>query len=98
MRSNGRSRVLLVVENCPYPQDDRVRREAEALRDAGYEVSLISPAAKGQPWRELWQGVAVYRFPEAAAARGFWAYAREYSYSTFAIFILSLVVWARNGF
>lgn len=98
MRNNGRKRALLVVENCSFPEDGRVRREADALRNAGYQVSVISPAGKGQAWREVWNGVHVYRFPEPAEARGFWGYAWEYSYATCAIFLLSLVVWAREGF
>jgi glycosyltransferase involved in cell wall biosynthesis len=88
----------LVVENCPYPQDSRVRREAEALWQSGYEVSVISPAAKGQVWCEVWRGVRVYRFPAPPDAHGFWGYAWEYSYATTAIFLLSLVAWAREGF
>ena len=50
MRSSAR--VLLLVENNPYPRDVRVRREAHALRDAGYRVTVISPRADGQLWKE----------------------------------------------
>ena len=51
MRSSAR--VLLLVENNAYPFDVRVRREAHALRDAGYRVSVIAPRASGQPWDEF---------------------------------------------
>jgi glycosyltransferase involved in cell wall biosynthesis len=97
MRNNDRKRALLVVENCSYPEDGRVRHEAEALRGAGYSVSVISPGAKGQSWHEVSNGVQIYRFPEPAEAHGFWGYVWEYSYATCAIFVLSLVVWAREG-
>ena len=95
---NIRRRVLMLVENNPYPQDTRVRAEAEALRDAGYAVAVIGPAAKGQPWREVVNGVSVYRFPPPFEARGFWGYAWEFFYSTLAMFLLSLVAWRREGF
>ena len=88
----------MLVENNPYPQDTRVRAEAEALRDAGYAVAVIGPAAKGQSWREVVNGVSVYRFPPSFEARGFWGYAWEFFYSTMAMFLLSLVVWHREGF
>jgi len=40
------ARVLMFVENCSYPRDVRVRREAETLAQAGYKVSVICPALK----------------------------------------------------
>ena len=64
-------RVLMLVENNPYPQDARVRREARTLADAGYQVTVISPARPGQPWRETIDGVRAYRYPalpEASSA------------------------------
>ncbi len=98
MKHKEEKRALMVVENNPYPQDSRVRHEAEALLSAGYGVSVISQAAKGQPWREVINGIHVYRYPEAFEARGFLGYIWEYGYSTLAILILSLVVWMREGF
>lgn len=97
MNSERSDRILMLVENNPYPQDTRVLAEATALRDAGYRVTVISPATKGQPWREMLDGVTVYRFPEPPEAAGFWGYLVEYSYATLAIFLLSLLVWARKG-
>src|SRR5665647_346865 len=38
------ARVVIVVENQAVPRDRRVWREALALRDAGYDVHVISPA------------------------------------------------------
>src|SRR5262245_154122 len=61
-RSVGKH-VLMLLENNPYPQDTRVSREVRALTSAGYQVSVISPAQHGQPWRELLDSVCVYRFP-----------------------------------
>src|SRR5256712_11418528 len=88
----------MVVENNPYPQDTRVRREARALAEAGYQVTVISPARPEQPWRETVDGVRVYRYPAPPEARGFIGYLLEYGYSTVAMFILSLLVYLREGF
>jgi glycosyltransferase involved in cell wall biosynthesis len=90
--------VLMLVENNSYPRDTRVRAQAEALRAAGYKVSVISPADKGQPWREPVNGIAVYRFPQPFEARGFLGYVWEYLYSTIAMWLLSVFVWLRGRF
>jgi len=36
-------RVLIIVQNLPVPLDRRVWLECQALRRAGYEVSVICP-------------------------------------------------------
>src|SRR3989454_489761 len=98
VHSPARRRVLMLVENNSYPQDYRVRREARALTDAGYQVTVISPAQSGQRWRETIDGVHVYRYPALREASGFMGYLFEYGYSTAAMFILSLLVYLRDGF
>src|SRR2546428_6397677 len=98
VRAPAGGRVLMLVENNPYPQDYRVRREARALVDAGYQVTVISPAQPGRPWRETIDGVRVYRYPAPRAASQFLGYLFEYGYSTIAMFILSLLVYLREGF
>lgn len=98
MRAAAGGRVLMLVENSPYPHDPRVRREARALVDAGFQVSVIAPALPGQHWRETIDGVRAYRYPAPPAANGFLGYLWEYGYSMVAIFVLSLVVYLREGF
>jgi glycosyltransferase involved in cell wall biosynthesis len=58
-----RSSVLMLLENNPYPHDVRVRREAETLTDAGYDVTVVAPRRGDQPLRERVRGVRVRRFP-----------------------------------
>jgi glycosyltransferase involved in cell wall biosynthesis len=98
METHVGHRVMMLLENNPYPQDVRVRREAEALDEAGYRVSVICPRAPGQRWRARLNGVRVYRFPPPPRANGLVGYAWEYGYSMAAMFLLSLVVWLREGF
>jgi len=91
-------RILMLVENCSFPRDDRVRREARALTSAGYHVSVIAPASKSEPLRDIWEGVTVYRYHPPVEHNGFVGYLWEYAYSLTAIFLLSLVVLFKDGF
>lgn len=58
----GTCRVTMLLENNPYPQDVRVRLEAESLARAGYDVTVIAPSAPAQPARESLEGVEIRRF------------------------------------
>lgn len=58
---NKRTRILMLVENF-YPQDTRVRNEANLLTAAGYQVVVIAWRKPGQPFTEDVQGVRAYRF------------------------------------
>jgi glycosyltransferase involved in cell wall biosynthesis len=73
------TRVVMLLENNPYPQDVRVRAEAESLAGAGHAVTVVAPLDPGQPRRELVRGVRVRRFrlpPTPATPLGF---VREYA-------------------
>ena len=92
------NRILMFLENLPFPHDVRVRREAFALASAGYRVTVICPAATGQPSREIINGVRVYRYHAFAAANGLLAYLWEYAYAMAATFALSIVAFLSEGF
>ncbi len=92
-------RILMLVENAPYPQDVRVRREANALVDAGYRVAVIAAMhTSKQPFRETLDCVEVYRFPRPPSIQGVLGYAVEYGYAMLATFALSLAVLFQGGF
>jgi glycosyltransferase involved in cell wall biosynthesis len=55
-------KVLMFVENA-YPNDTRVRNEAEALTEAGYSVIVVGLRKKGQLSSEIVNGVQAYRLP-----------------------------------
>lgn len=55
-------RVLMFVENA-YPNDTRVRNEAEALTEAGYSVTVVGLRKEGQLRSEVVNGVQAYRLP-----------------------------------
>jgi len=98
MKVSAGSRVLMLLQNNPYPQDRRVHREARTLAASGYQLSVICPSSEGQPWREVLDGVRVYRFPAPPPGRGFLGYLWEYGYSMLASFVLSVLVFFRGGF
>lgn len=91
-------KILMLLENNPYPQDSRVRKEATTLSGAGYDVTVISPRGTGQPWHECVKGVRVYRFPAAKSGDGLFGYAWEYGWSMLAFGLISLWVLLRHGF
>lgn len=98
MHSSVAGRILMLLENHPYPQDSRVRQEAAALVASGYHVSVIAPRGTGQPWYETVNAVQVYRFPTPPSANGAFGYILEYGWAMIASFFLSLLVCLRRGF
>jgi glycosyltransferase involved in cell wall biosynthesis len=54
--------VVMVLENNTYPQDARVRREAESLVESGLSVEVLAPRQPDRPTREVIRGVRVTRF------------------------------------
>jgi len=52
----------MFVENA-YPNDTRVKNEADALTDAGYSVTVVGLRKHNQPRSEVVKGVQVYRLP-----------------------------------
>lgn len=95
----ARRRILIIVENLPVPFDRRVWAEAQALRRAGYVVSVICPRGPfAESPFELLDGIEIYRHPLPIQAKGKCAYVAEYSSALFWEFAYSLKVFWRTGF
>jgi glycosyltransferase involved in cell wall biosynthesis len=87
--------ALIIVENLPVPFDRRVWQEAEALRDAGWRVSVICPLGKGHDaLHEVLDGVEIHRHPLPQASGGRLSYLREYAHALAAQLRLSARVHA----
>jgi glycosyltransferase involved in cell wall biosynthesis len=87
----------MLLENNPYPQDVRVRSEAESLARAGHAVTVIAPRGEGQPRREQLAGVRVRRFelPDAGGAKlGFVA---EYLIANFWLYLWGIAELLRGA-
>ncbi|MCX8052303.1 MAG: glycosyltransferase family 4 protein [Armatimonadetes bacterium] len=78
------------VLHGPYLMDSRVRLEAEALVDAGYNVDVISIREGNRPKYEIVNGVNIYRFPldrkRGSVIRYLWEY--------FTFFVLTAIFLA----
>jgi glycosyltransferase involved in cell wall biosynthesis len=88
----------MLLQNASYPTDGRVLREATALTEAGYEVTVICPRAPGQPWRERMSGVRLVRFPTVASRGGMGGFVMEYVIAAAALAALSMEAFVRRGF
>jgi glycosyltransferase involved in cell wall biosynthesis len=88
------------VQNLSVPTDVRVWREARALRENGYTVSVICPRGRRYD-RELHQeleGVSIYRYPAYEAQGGALGYFLEYGIALAMMTLLTFWVWLRRGF
>jgi glycosyltransferase involved in cell wall biosynthesis len=69
----------------------------EALVAEGYQVTVISPRGRDQPWREIINGVCIYRFRSLIAGRNAASYILEFFWAMLVMTILTLWVWMRHG-
>jgi glycosyltransferase involved in cell wall biosynthesis len=69
---------IALVAHASLPDDTRVRRQAEALRDAGYGVDLFGLRDPGQPEVEEWRGLRIIRLPVRRSFSGFGGHLAEY--------------------
>jgi len=92
-------RCVIVVENLPVPFDRRVWQEANALKEAGWEVSVICPLNEQHPERfEEINGIAIYRHPLPVEARGKMGFIFEYACALFHETRLLLKIAFTRGF
>ncbi len=93
-------KVLMLVENVSAPADRRVWPEAVALRENGFQVSIISPKGTrtDREAAACVDGIYIYRYALPAIGNKYLAYLAEYSISLLLTFWLSLKVWRRHGF
>ncbi len=85
------SGAVAIVRHSFYPFELNVKREAEALRDAGYAVHVICLRGPGEVRRESVEGVEVHRLPVGHKRGKMLRYLWEYN----AFFVLASVKLAR---
>lgn len=93
-----RKRVLMLLENATYREDNRVRSEALALTAAGFSVTVICPRNPDYPWHEIVEGVRVFTFPEPPEGDGLAGFILEYGYAMAASLLLSGLVYFADDF
>ena len=84
-------RSVAIVRHSYYPLELNVKREAEALRDAGFGVHVICLRGDDEAPRETIEGVEVYRLPVAHRRGKILRYLWEYN----AFFVLASSKLAR---
>lgn len=94
-----KKKVLIIVENQPVPFDTRVFKEARSLREAGYEVTVLSPKAEGyEQGHEVIEGIHIYRHPMLLEGDSALGYVWEYAAALFWQCLYSWWIYARRGF
>jgi glycosyltransferase involved in cell wall biosynthesis len=78
MTPTGHGARVAIVVHASLPDDPRIRRQAEALRDAGHEVDLFGLRDPGQPDVEAWNGIRILRLPIRRRFTGFAGHLAEY--------------------
>src|SRR5215467_10971400 len=92
-------KVLIIVENLPVPFDRRVWKEACALNDDGYQVTVLCPRAKGYMENHVFlQGIDIYRHPIPKERNGIFGYIWEYGWALFWEIIYAWWIYIRHGF
>jgi len=101
-------RAVIVEENSAVPMDMRVWNEATALRDAGWDVTVVCPdqtygivcgdASGVADTPEHLEGVSIYRFRLAQAQRGALSYLREYASAFLSIAQVCWRIWRKDRF
>jgi glycosyltransferase involved in cell wall biosynthesis len=94
VESSPRQRIVMLLENFTYPQDTRVRNEAESLAKAGHDVLVIAPRGRGQTARAHLRDVDVRRYRTVWANGSRLSYAAEYGVAHVQLLLRSL---ARRG-
>ncbi len=90
--------ILMILENGSFPEDTRVRQEAVALVEAGFNVTVVCPTGELSSKHDVVNGVRVYRYPKPVEIPGVFGYAVEFGYSLLIAFVYSWFVFIRHGF
>jgi glycosyltransferase involved in cell wall biosynthesis len=94
-----RPAVLIVVENLPVPLDRRVWQEACALRDRGYDVTVICPKMRGYDvTEEDLDGIHIYRHWISGEAGKLGGFLLEYASALWGEARLTWKAWRRRRF
>jgi glycosyltransferase involved in cell wall biosynthesis len=94
-----KKKVLIIVENAPYPADSRVRNEALALHKEGYEVTVLCPRGETSlQGHEVVDGIRVYRHPQPRNLGTRIGYLWEFGWALIWGFLYSVWIYFRHGF
>ena len=94
-----KGKILIIVENLPVPFDTRVWKEARALQEDGYGVTVLCPQGKGfRKLHEVLEGVHIYRHPMPHEGDSPLGYVWEYGLALFWEFLFAWWIFLARGF
>jgi glycosyltransferase involved in cell wall biosynthesis len=98
--TSGRRRrhVCIVVQNLSVPFDRRVWLECQALRDHGYEVSVVCPKGNGDPSYQVLDGIHLFKYRAFPPITRQAMFVAEYAYSVLATLLNLARAWKRRPF
>lgn len=94
-------RVLIIIENCSFPDDVRVWNEATSLTKNGHEVTVLCPKSEGTRGKrcdqthEVIDGIHVYRYPQHGRRGG---HLGEYVHALFWQIVYAFRIYLRHRF
>ena len=90
--------TLIVIEDGSFTYDNRVIREANALLEEGWDVTVICPKNREDPfYKRESDRLRIYFYPKPEA-RSTIGHVIEHSTSILAVSLLSWVAYLRHGF
>jgi glycosyltransferase involved in cell wall biosynthesis len=93
-----RKRVLVLIEDGSFTYDNRVKHETQALLDAGWEITVVCPRFKGDPfYRKISRTLRVYFYPKPEA-NSVIGHLFEHALTLLLVGLLSGWVFVRHGF
>lgn len=95
---NVRMPRICMVRHAYYSTAVRVRREANALRERGYEIDLLCLKEKGEKSRETINGINIHRLPVQHRRGSILHYILEYSSFFLLAFIKVSFLYLRKNY
>ena len=89
---------ICIIRQAPFPEDTRLRKEAETLRDKGWNVTVISAKYKKQSFRENWNKIKIYRLPVPHTRRSMTKMLLEYLAFSALAFVLQTALFLFKRF
>lgn len=93
-----RRHVCIVVQNLPVPFDRRVWLECRALRNHGYDVSVVCPKGNGDPGYQQLEGIHLFKYRPFPPITRQAMFVAEYAYSILATLLNLARAWKRRPF
>ena len=94
-----KAKILIIVENLPVPFDTRVWKEARALQEDGYGVTVLCPQGKGfRKVHEVLDGVHIYRHPMPQEGDSPLGYIWEFGCALLWEFLFTCWIFMARGF